>query len=105
MVRVVSVQESHRGRLARASPRSSWRGFNRRPLLRVRTILGFTGTNPAPDLHTSLFNELPVLDTVTIRDRDSWNQVKTKVDDLPHLLQSYFRWKTEFEQLGEPIKT
>jgi glycyl-tRNA synthetase len=42
---------------------------------------------------------------VTIRDRDSWNQVKTKVDDLPHLLQSYFRWKTEFEQLGEPIKT
>lgn len=43
--------------------------------------------------------------SVTIRDRDSWAQVRTKIADLPRLLHDYFRWKLEFEQLGEPIKT
>jgi glycyl-tRNA synthetase len=43
--------------------------------------------------------------SVTIRDRDSWKQVRTKIDDLPRLLQDYFRWKVEFEQLGVLIKS
>jgi glycyl-tRNA synthetase len=43
--------------------------------------------------------------SVTIRDRDSWKQVRTKIDDLPRLLQGYFRWRVEFELLGELIKS
>jgi glycyl-tRNA synthetase len=39
-------------------------------------------------------------ETVTIRDRDSWQQVRTKIKDLPDLLHKYFRGKTNFEDLG-----
>ena len=41
--------------------------------------------------------------TVTIRDRDSWKQVKTQIENLPDLLHRYFRWKINFENLGNPI--
>jgi glycyl-tRNA synthetase len=41
--------------------------------------------------------------TVTIRDRDSWKQVRTRISELPELLRRYFRWKTNFEELGKPI--
>ena len=40
---------------------------------------------------------------VTIRDRDSWKQVKTQIENLPDLLHRYFRWKINFENLGNPI--
>jgi glycyl-tRNA synthetase len=43
-------------------------------------------------------------DTVTIRDRDSWKQVRTAIKDLPKLLHDYFRWKINFEQLGKPFE-
>jgi glycyl-tRNA synthetase len=38
--------------------------------------------------------------TVTIRDRDSWQQVRSKIDDLPELLHKYFQGKINFENLG-----
>jgi len=43
--------------------------------------------------------------TVTIRDRDSWKQVRTKIDGLPRLLREYFQLKANFEDLGTPIET
>jgi glycyl-tRNA synthetase len=43
--------------------------------------------------------------TVTIRDRDSWKQVRTPIEDLPTLLHEYFRWKINFENLGKPLKS
>jgi glycyl-tRNA synthetase len=39
-------------------------------------------------------------DTVTIRDRDSWQQVRTPIKDLPELLRNYFQGKINFENLG-----
>ncbi len=42
-------------------------------------------------------------DTVTVRDRDSWKQVRTKIDDLATLLHQYFGNKIGFDQLGTPI--
>lgn len=42
-------------------------------------------------------------DTVTIRDRDTWRQVRTKVSDLPKLLHQYFERKINFPQLGSEI--
>jgi glycyl-tRNA synthetase len=39
-------------------------------------------------------------DTVTIRDRDSWQQVRSPIKDLPELLHKYFQGKTNFEDLG-----
>ncbi|RLI09137.1 glycine--tRNA ligase [Candidatus Bathyarchaeota archaeon] len=42
-------------------------------------------------------------DTVTLRDRDTWRQVRTPIQDLPPLLTAYLRKKMEFEQLGEPV--
>ena len=38
--------------------------------------------------------------TVTIRDRDSWKQVRTQINDLPELLHRYFRGKANVEDLG-----
>jgi glycyl-tRNA synthetase len=43
-------------------------------------------------------------DTVTIRDRDSWKQVRTRIEDLPRLLHDYFRQKIGFEELGKLIE-
>jgi len=42
-------------------------------------------------------------ETVTIRDRDSWKQVRSKIDELPELLHKYFRGKLNFEGLGTPV--
>ncbi|MCJ7425254.1 glycine--tRNA ligase [Candidatus Bathyarchaeota archaeon] len=42
--------------------------------------------------------------TITIRDRDSWRQVRTKIEDLPELLRKYFRRKIEFDDLGQLIE-
>ena len=38
--------------------------------------------------------------TVTIRDRDSWQQVRAPLKDLPSLLHKYFHGKANFESLG-----
>ena len=38
--------------------------------------------------------------TVTIRDRDTWKQVRTRIEDLPELLTKYFREKINFGDLG-----
>ncbi len=43
--------------------------------------------------------------TVTIRDRDSWQQIRTAIKDLPEQLHKYFEGKLNFEQLGTIIKT
>jgi glycyl-tRNA synthetase len=42
--------------------------------------------------------------TVTLRDRDSWKQVRSKVKELPELLHKYFRWKADFGDLGKPFE-
>jgi glycyl-tRNA synthetase len=38
--------------------------------------------------------------TVTIRDRDSWRQVRSPIKDLPELLHKYFQEKINFKDLG-----
>jgi glycyl-tRNA synthetase len=38
--------------------------------------------------------------TVTIRDRDSWQQVRSPIKDLPKLLHKYFQGKINFEDMG-----
>ena len=43
-------------------------------------------------------------DTVTIRDRDSWRQVRNKIESLPELLWRYFKKKLGFSGLGEPLE-
>jgi glycyl-tRNA synthetase len=43
--------------------------------------------------------------TVTIRDRDSWQQVRTPITELPQLLHKYFESKANFTDLGSIIKT
>jgi glycyl-tRNA synthetase len=43
-------------------------------------------------------------DTVTIRDRDSWQQVRVSIKDLPELLRKYFAGEIGFELLGEIIQ-
>ena len=42
-------------------------------------------------------------DVVTIRDRDSWTQVKTHLDDLEDRLKKYYAYQLEFQDLGEPL--
>jgi glycyl-tRNA synthetase len=43
--------------------------------------------------------------TVTIRDRDSWQQVRTPIKDLPELLHSYFQGRINFVNLGVLIES
>jgi glycyl-tRNA synthetase len=43
-------------------------------------------------------------DTVTIRDRDSWKQVRTPISQLPELLRAYFFQKKEIEDLGQLVQ-
>jgi glycyl-tRNA synthetase len=43
--------------------------------------------------------------TVTLRDRDSWLQVRTAIKDLPQLLHSYFEEKINFKDLGILIES
>lgn len=38
--------------------------------------------------------------TVTIRDRDSWLQVRSTIEELPDLLRKYFQRKIKFNDLG-----
>jgi glycyl-tRNA synthetase len=38
--------------------------------------------------------------TVTVRDRDTWRQVRTRISDLPELLHKYFQEKINFKDLG-----
>jgi glycyl-tRNA synthetase len=38
--------------------------------------------------------------TVTIRDRDSWQQVRSQIKGLPELLHKYFQGRIDFEDLG-----
>jgi len=42
--------------------------------------------------------------TVTIRDRDTWRQVRNEIKKLPELFRDYFRYKIGFEDLGKLIK-
>jgi glycyl-tRNA synthetase len=43
--------------------------------------------------------------TVTIRDRDSWRQVRTEIAALPTLIHNYFQGKANFEELGTLVET
>jgi glycyl-tRNA synthetase len=43
--------------------------------------------------------------TVTVRNRDTWRQVRNKIDKLPELFQAYFRYKIEFKELGQPVES
>ena len=43
--------------------------------------------------------------TVTVRDRDSWRQVRSKIDALPELLHRYFQGKISFEDLGSLVES
>jgi glycyl-tRNA synthetase len=42
--------------------------------------------------------------TVTLRDRDSWRQVRSEINNLSQLLHAYFRHKLDFEGLGKLIE-
>ena len=42
--------------------------------------------------------------TVTLRDRDTWRQVRSEADNLSELLHAYFRHKIDFEGLGQLIE-
>ena len=44
-------------------------------------------------------------DTVTVRDRDSWKQVRTPIKQLPTLLHQYFQGKIDFESLGKTVES
>jgi glycyl-tRNA synthetase len=44
-------------------------------------------------------------ETVTVRDRDSWKQVRSQIKELPQLLHKYFQGKLNFEDLGTLIET
>jgi glycyl-tRNA synthetase len=43
--------------------------------------------------------------TITLRDRDSWLQVRTSIKDLSQLLHSYFQGKINFKDLGTLIES
>jgi glycyl-tRNA synthetase len=47
--------------------------------------------------------DTPKDNTVTVRDRDSWKQVRTQIQDLKERLRDYFRGNISFEQLGNPV--
>jgi len=42
--------------------------------------------------------------TVTLRDRDTWDQVRTELAKLPELLYAYFHGKMGFRDLGKLVK-
>jgi glycyl-tRNA synthetase len=43
-------------------------------------------------------------ETITIRDRDTWKQVRTNISQLARQLHDYFDYDKEFKDLGKPIK-
>jgi glycyl-tRNA synthetase len=42
--------------------------------------------------------------TVTLRDRDTWRQVRSNLNNLPELLHDYLRGKIDFEGLGQLVE-
>jgi len=42
--------------------------------------------------------------TLTLRDRDTWRQVRSEINNLSELLHAYFRHKIDFEGLGQLIE-
>ena len=42
-------------------------------------------------------------EAVTIRDRDTWGQVRTSIKDLTALLKEYYSYRAEFEDLGPAV--
>jgi glycyl-tRNA synthetase len=42
-------------------------------------------------------------DILTIRDRDTWEQVSLHVKDLPKALEDYFSGDKEFNELGDKV--
>jgi glycyl-tRNA synthetase len=44
-------------------------------------------------------------ETVTIRDRDSWKQVRTEIKQLSELLYAYFHFEKNFEDMGRLTKS
>ncbi|MHC1586089.1 MAG: His/Gly/Thr/Pro-type tRNA ligase C-terminal domain-containing protein, partial [Candidatus Hecatellaceae archaeon] len=42
-------------------------------------------------------------DTVTLRDRDTWKQIRVPVKDLPGILQSLLHGEISFEEAGKPL--
>ncbi len=42
--------------------------------------------------------------TVTLRDRDSWNQVRNEWKAIPELIRQFFEGKLSFSQLGTSVK-
>jgi glycyl-tRNA synthetase len=44
-------------------------------------------------------------DTVTIRDRDSWKQVRTRISDAAQLLHEYFKGKKNIEDMGQLLES
>jgi len=44
-------------------------------------------------------------ETVTVRDRDSWLQVRVAIKDLPELLHRYFQGKINFKDLGQLLES
>lgn len=42
--------------------------------------------------------------TVTIRDRDTWRQIRVEIARLPWLIYNYLRYKINFEDMGPPIE-
>ena len=42
-------------------------------------------------------------DTVTLRDRDSWRQVRTPLAGIEDRLRIFFKGRISFEELGEPV--
>ena len=42
-------------------------------------------------------------ETVTLRDRDSWRQVRVKIGGLPNAMKRYFSSDTSLESLGTPL--
>jgi glycyl-tRNA synthetase len=43
--------------------------------------------------------------TITIRDRDTWRQVRSEITILPELLHKYFLGKINFQDLGKLIES
>lgn len=43
-------------------------------------------------------------ESVTLRDRDTWKQVRAASKELPKLLHEYLKGKKEFDQLGVPVE-
>lgn len=43
--------------------------------------------------------------TVTLRDRDTWTQVRSTSESVPELARGYFAGRLVFSQLGRPVET